>query len=147
MDAKTCRLTGQHIIGELQIIWESPYSLKIGLKEAMKYAIVIGIKNIEAYNKVLMDHFRNNMSMLRNVNVLEKGSSTCNILTFKKKNVSLEKVQQALDGSHIFHSVSRRDVAVIDFDRKNVDWAIRLAPHYFNTTEELDKAMEVIDAI
>ena len=59
----------------------------------------------------------------------------------------MEKAQQVLDNSNIFYSVSRLDNAVIDFDRKNVDWAIRLAPHYFNTTEELNKATEVIDAM
>lgn len=127
--------------------WESPYSLKIGLKEAMKYANEIGIQHIEAYNQELVGHFRNDLSQLKHVNVLEKGSRTCNIITFKKMNVSLEKVQQALENSTIFYSVSRRDYAVIDFDRKHVDWAIRLAPHYFNTTEELNKALEVIDAM
>jgi selenocysteine lyase/cysteine desulfurase len=32
---------------------------------------------------------------------------------------------------------SYRNFAVIDFDEKQVEWAIRASPHYFNTTEEV----------
>ncbi|HAD11954.1 MAG TPA: aminotransferase, partial [Saprospirales bacterium] len=35
--------------------------------------------------------------------------------------------------------ISPRVAAVIDFDRKAVDWALRVSPHYFNTEEELDQ--------
>ena len=31
-----------------------------------------------------------------------------------------------------------RDYAVIDFDEKEVRWAIRVSPHYYNTIEEID---------
>jgi len=32
---------------------------------------------------------------------------------------------------------SYRNFAVIDFDEKQVEWAIRASPHYFNTTAEI----------
>ena len=31
-----------------------------------------------------------------------------------------------------------------DFDRKGVQWALRLSPHYYNTMEEVDRVFEVL---
>ena len=33
------------------------------------------------------------------------------------------------------------------FDKKGVDWAIRISPHYFNTIEEIDMVCEIIKSI
>lgn len=37
--------------------------------------------------------------------------------------------------------------AVIDYDRKGVDGALRISPHYFNTREELDALMDALREI
>jgi selenocysteine lyase/cysteine desulfurase len=33
---------------------------------------------------------------------------------------------------------------LIDFSKKEVNWAIRLSPHYFNTAEEINATAEII---
>jgi selenocysteine lyase/cysteine desulfurase len=42
---------------------------------------------------------------------------------------------------------SYREFAVIDFGEKNVDWAIRASPHYFNTEEEVDIFIDALKMI
>ena len=37
-----------------------------------------------------------------------------------------------------------RNFAVIDFDEKQVQWAVRASPHYYHTKEELAIFLEVV---
>jgi len=34
-------------------------------------------------------------------------------------------------------SVGHKHFALIDFEAKHVDWALRISPHYYNTEEEV----------
>lgn len=42
---------------------------------------------------------------------------------------------------------SYRNFAVIDFDEKGVEWAVRASPHYYNTLEEVDQFIEAVEEI
>jgi selenocysteine lyase/cysteine desulfurase len=50
----------------------------------------------------------------------------------------------ALRARGVNTSVSPRDVAVLDFDDKGVDAALRLSPHYFNTPQDVDAAVAAL---
>jgi selenocysteine lyase/cysteine desulfurase len=53
--------------------------------------------------------------------------------------------KQALDGRGVNSALSHREFAQYDFGvDKDVDWAIRLSPHYYNTAEEVDVVVDVI---
>lgn len=127
--------------------WEAPYALIVGLAEALRYLRSVGIGNIMDYNQQLMSKFRANMNSIPGVTVFDYGSKTCNILTFRKEGKSLEEIKSALNSNNVFFSVSEREWGLIDFDGKGVDWVIRLSPHYFNTTEEIDRVSEDIENI
>jgi selenocysteine lyase/cysteine desulfurase len=43
-------------------------------------------------------------------------------------------------------SPSRED-AVIDMDEKGTSEALRISPHYYNTTDEIDTAVETLQEI
>jgi len=124
---------------------EKPYALKVGLVEALKYLNKLDIKKVEEYNKKLMSHFRSELSTLQDVLVFDKGTVKCNILTFTKKSKSLDDMTLHLNNNSVIHSVSHKRWGIIDFNKKGVDWLIRLSPHYFNTTDEIDKVIQVID--
>jgi len=127
--------------------WERSCALKMGLIETLKYLNKIDIENVEAYNSNLMEHFRRNLSSIPDVKLYDKGSKKCNILTFNKHNKSLEEILMALKSNHVFFSVNHKHWGIIDFEKKGVEWLIRLSPHYFNTIEEIDKACEIIEGI
>ena len=127
--------------------WERPYALVIGLTEAFRYASEIGIKNIETYNQNLMSRLRENLLGIPGVSLFDKGSRKCNILTFLKEGKSLLTVKEELHKNNVFFSVSNLEWGVIDYRKKGIDGTIRLSPHYFNTSEEMDRVAEVIDSI
>ena len=75
---------------------------------------------------------------------MDHGSKLSNIITLYHPNFQLEKVTSQLDEHQIYYSIARKSMAFLDFAQKGVDWAIRLSPHYFNTIEELDEAIDIL---
>lgn len=127
--------------------WEKPYAFLVGFGEALRYANEVGIDNIESYNEKLMVRLRDNLSSLSKVKLFDFGSKTCNILTFRKENKSLEEVAKELEANKVFFSISKKTSGIIDFNKKGIDGVIRLSPHYFNTLEEMDLVAEIIESI
>lgn len=127
--------------------WERPYALMVGLTTAIRYANELGMQNIQHRNQVLIKRFRTNLAAIPNVQTFDKGSRTCNILTFRKGGKSEERIAQVFNKNKVYFNVSTKNWGVIDYAKKGVDWTIRLSPHYFNTIEEMDKVAEIIDRI
>ena len=38
-------------------------------------------------------------------------------------------------------------MAQIDFEHKGIDWAVRFSPHYYNTKEEVDTVVRVLEKL
>ncbi|MGB0523097.1 MAG: aminotransferase class V-fold PLP-dependent enzyme [Flammeovirgaceae bacterium] len=128
-------------------MWEQPYALVIGLKETIRYANRIGMEAIHQYNQQLMQQFRSQLAQVSKVRIFDQGTQTGNILTFAKAGRSLEEHHQHLNRHNVFFSTSQRTGSLIDYGKKNIDWAIRLSPHYFNTIDEVEQVVEIIEAL
>jgi len=44
----------------------------------------------------------------------------------------------------VYFSMSFRNFALIDFTKKDLDGVIRFSPHYFNTSQELEKIIAIL---
>lgn len=127
--------------------WEMPYALLLGLREAIAYALQVGIGQIEAYNQHLVGQMQERLASLEGVQCFDRGSHRAAILTFRKAGKSLEATQAYLDAHDVYYSVVQQSSAQYDFAKKGIDWAIRLSPHYFNTSEEIDNLCHLIRAL
>ncbi|HVM87032.1 MAG TPA: aminotransferase class V-fold PLP-dependent enzyme [Puia sp.] len=125
-------------------MWEFPYAALVGLTEAIGHANRLGLSEIYSYNKPLVQNLREGLMAIGGVQVLDKGSVKSNIVTFHKSGMALDKLKAILKNEKIYFSISLRENARIDFDKKKADWAIRLSPHYFNTKEEIENALHAI---
>ncbi len=123
--------------------WETSISSILGFTEAAKYADKIGLQTIETYNKKLAESLRNG---LRNngLRVLDQGNNLCSIVTFCAADHSTENIYKILKENNVYFSVSNKSNALIDFTLKNLDRAIRLSPHYFNTQDEIDQVVRML---
>lgn len=128
-------------------MWEKSYALQLGLAEAIRYANEIGLDRIADYNAQLMKKFRDNLNAIEGVKMYDRGSHQCNILTFRKDGKSLDTIKTKLEANNICFSVSEKEWGFIDFNKKGVDWVVRLSPHYFNTMEEIDQVSNAIESI
>jgi len=98
-------------------------------------------------NKELTSKLRVNLNEIKDVTMYDKGSVTSNIVTFRKEGKTLEEIKEKLNQHKVFFSVSSSPWGIIDFNKKGVDWVVRLSPHYFNTEKEINKVSEIIEWI
>ncbi|MFN8342790.1 MAG: aminotransferase class V-fold PLP-dependent enzyme [Cyclobacteriaceae bacterium] len=126
--------------------WELPYALVMGARAAMDYALDIGLDAIALRNAGLCARVRKGLVAL-GLSPLDHGRNLSSIITVTVPGWDPVKLKKALLERRINTSITYREFAVIDFGKKNVDWALRLSPHYFNTDEEVDQLLLALKEI
>lgn len=119
----------------------------IGCTKAIEYALSIGMKNIESHGHSIANKLRTLLGKLSHVKMLDRGINLGNIITFQIPSLGLQATEENLQQNNIFYSVTFKRSAIIDFKEKDVDYAIRFSPHYFNTKEEVDQVVEIIKSL
>jgi len=127
--------------------WELPYALVLGSKAAIDLALAVGINEIQVQNKYLCNLVRKAVSGIDHLRLLDIGENQSSIITVQIHNRKPQEVLLELRQQGINTSVGYRSFALIDFDAKHVDWALRISPHYYNTEREVEKLILAIKKI
>jgi len=118
--------------------WEFAYALLLGMGEAAQYALNIGLGRIEAIASGLADYTRDRLAALNGVRVLDRGRKQCAIVTAEFAGHDARDIMLRLREEAINTNASLREYAVLDMDDKRAASALRISPHYYNTTREID---------
>lgn len=124
--------------------WEMPPALTLGSKVAIEYALGIGLDKIESRVRRLADLTRRLLATLPGVRVLDQGRTLCGIVTAHCPRWDSKALMERMAQHGINVRTSPLYVAQIDFPRKGVEWALRISPHYYNTEEEIERAVRAI---
>ena len=124
--------------------WERSYALMEGTTAAIDYALEVGMEEIAAEVQHLASYVRSALQTIPEARVLDQGENLCGIATVHFENKNPDDILNYLLKKNINTSIARKNHAVIDFDKKEVEWALRIAPHYYNTIEELDTTIEFL---
>jgi selenocysteine lyase/cysteine desulfurase len=127
--------------------WEFAYALVLGLGAAARYAGAIGLATIEQRARALAVRLRHGLADLPGVRLLDHGRELAAIVTAEVPGWHAPELVQALRARGINTSAAMREYAVIDMDGKRAATALRLSPTYYNTTDELDAALEALRAL
>jgi len=127
--------------------WEFAYALVLGSKVAIEYCLKIGEDKIWQQVQTLSKYMRTELSKINKVRVLDKGPEVGGLVTFTVEGSQPKYIVDELLKRKINVVPSFRNFAVIDFDEKKVQWAIRASPHYYNTVEEINLFIEVVKEI
>jgi selenocysteine lyase/cysteine desulfurase len=127
--------------------WELPYALVLGMSEAARYALNVGVETASARAFGLAAELRGELGRIPGVRILDEGSRVCAIVTAAIKGWDASEVVKALAARRINVVASLREYAIMDFDQKQVTSAVRLSPHYYNTSDEIGSAVECIREI
>lgn len=122
--------------------WETSYALMMGCKEALKYLISIGIRDIEARNAELIGKLKNALGKIGRIRLLDRGAQQCSIVTFSIDGSKEATMQFYHDHSVNVYTITKSS-AVIDFQNKGIDWVVRVSPHYYNTESEINRFAEL----
>jgi selenocysteine lyase/cysteine desulfurase len=124
--------------------WESSYALVLGLGAAARYALEVGLEIAGDRARDLARYVRQRLAELPKVSVLDRGPALCAIATAKVEGRDAKELKLALRARRINLSSPEREDAVIDMDEKHASSALRISPHYYNTREEIDTAVDAL---
>lgn len=124
--------------------WEFPYALVLGLGEAARYALEVGVETASARAWMLAARLRAGLEEIAGVRVLDRGVVQCAIVTFSMATGSAQEVVDFLTARKINAVASLREYGRLDFGSKGVDGAVRLSPHYYNREAEVDAAVAAV---
>ena len=127
--------------------WETAYALMMGSREALKYALSLGIENIEARNNELNLKLRTALADIDSICLQDKGKQQCSIITFSIQNRNEMATKKYFTDNKINIYTTSKTSAIIDFAQKNVEWVVRVSPHYYNTDKEIDTFVEKVKKI
>jgi len=127
--------------------WEFAYALMFGLGAAAQYALDVTLETARDRSRDLAAYVRERLARLTGVRVLDRGKELCAIATAEIEGWHSRDVKLALRRRRINTSSPEREDAVIDMDSKQVTSALRISPHYYNTREEIDSAVEALSEV
>jgi len=127
--------------------WEFAYSLVLGMGEAARYALNVGIERGGRRARELAATLRGKLGGLDGIRVLDRGSELAAIVTIEVAGWDAQELSKLMRTRGVNTSASLRAYAVIDMDEKRVASALRLSPHYYNTEEEIDRVVETLRAV
>jgi selenocysteine lyase/cysteine desulfurase len=127
--------------------WEFAYSLVLGLGEAARYALEVGVERGGRRARDLAATLRGKLSGLSGIRVLDRGLELAAIVTVEVPGWDATDLSKLLRTKGVNTSASLRAYAVIDMDEKRAASALRLSPHYYNSEEEIDRAVETLRAL
>ena len=125
-------------------LWENASANVIGLAEALRYLNQLNINDVEKMNVQNGATLRQLLSKIEGVRVLDQGVRLGSIVTFAVEGITPEAMKVALKKHNLNFSMSFRHFALVDYNKKDVDWAIRFSPHYYNTQAELESAAKAV---
>ncbi|KUJ37207.1 aminotransferase [Streptomyces albus subsp. albus] len=124
--------------------WEFPYATVLGCVAATRYARNVGIDAIAQRTPALAARLRDRLRPVPGVRVLDRGRHLAALVTFAADGWQPEPFKAALDARGINSALSFREFAQFDFGDKDIDWCLRLSPHYYNTEEEVDQVADAV---
>ena len=127
--------------------WEFAHALVLGLGAAAEYALKVGIDTTGERARQLAEYARVHLATIPGVRVLDRGPRLCAIVTVAIADRDTTEIKLALRARRINTSSPHREDAVIDMDEKRTASALRISPHYYNTTEEIDLAVAAVTEI
>jgi selenocysteine lyase/cysteine desulfurase len=127
--------------------WEFSYANLLGIGEAARYALTLGVDRTWARARALARHARQRLASLPGARVLDRGEELCAIVTVAIEGRDPPEIVHALREKGINTSALDRASGVIDFDEKGVEGALRVSPHYYNTEDEIEALVEALGAL
>ncbi len=125
--------------------FEQPVAAVIGLGVAIGETLALGIDAIAGRIGALAEGLRARLDAVPGVTVRDGGQERSGIVTFTVDGVDAADVRSRLSGAGVNVSTSGVAAAQLDLGGKDYDAVVRASPHVYNTTEELDRLLDVVE--
>jgi len=92
----------------------------------------------------LVAHLTKALAEIDIVTLQDRGRQRCNIVTFSIHGKDPENTKKHFTSNGINIYIMTKASAIIDFGEKDIEWVVRVSPHYYNTENEIDRFIEVL---
>jgi selenocysteine lyase/cysteine desulfurase len=123
--------------------WEFSYALVLGLGEAVRYALEVGIGSSGGRAIALAAWAREALRALPGIRIADRGRRLCAIVTAEVIGHDAADVVQRLRRQGINIHLSNPE----DGEGGSATPVLRISPHYYNTREELEAMVQATAAI
>jgi selenocysteine lyase/cysteine desulfurase len=127
--------------------WEHSYVNVLGLGAAVRQALDVGFDAIGARTRALGAALRDRLDALPGVRTHDRGVTRCAIVTASVEGVPADEVVARLREKGVNVSVTVPEDTQFTTEIRGLPPLVRLSPHYYNTEEELDRAVEELAAL
>jgi selenocysteine lyase/cysteine desulfurase len=127
--------------------WEFAWALVLGTGATAAYTNALGLEPIRERVRALAADLRSRLSALPGATVLDRGAELGATVTASFAGREPAALVADLRRKHVNTSSQTRIDAVIDYDDKGVDGALRMSPHYFNDASDLDALLDGLSEI
>ncbi|MCO1660243.1 aminotransferase class V-fold PLP-dependent enzyme [Pseudonocardia sp. S2-4] len=125
--------------------WENSYVNVVGLGSAVRQAIDLGLDAVARRAVALGERLRRGLDDVPGVRTHDREAERCAIVTADVRGRDTADVAAALGAEGI--NVSTTVPGHNQLDERGVHPLVRFSPHYYNTVEELDRAVAAVAAI
>ena len=127
--------------------WEFPYALVLGLGEAARYALDAGIEATGARAVELAAEVRKKASALPGVRIADRGACLCAIATVEVADKDADDLVGRLRQAGVNFNVSQMGEGPYNAPEAGSPKVLRISPHYYNTSEEIDSAVAALGGL
>lgn len=127
--------------------WENAYALHAGLGAALVYLEDIGIAAIEARIRHLAGFCRERLGTLPGAQVRDLGTNPCGIVSVEIAGQDAVGLCAELGARGFAIGTSSRASTRIDAERRDLPTLLRIAPHYYNTEDEIVRCVETLGTL
>ena len=124
--------------------WEVNYANVLGLGAAARQALDLGMHAIGRRAFALGARLREGLAAVPGVTTYDLGPRPCAIVTCKIGSMPAEETAAALAAHGVNVTVTDPAQTQFDTEERGVHPLVRFSPHYYNTQEELDRAVEIV---
>jgi selenocysteine lyase/cysteine desulfurase len=127
--------------------WENSYVNVVGLASAVEQALEVGLDRVGERSRRLGAALRDQLAALPGVTVHDLGREKCAIVTAKVAGHDAADVADALVGKGVNVSYTVDRHTPFDTEARAVHPLVRFSPHYYNTDDEITRAVEAVAAL
>lgn len=127
--------------------WEFPHALVLGLGAAARYALDQGMGEGSPRSVELGAYIRERLRELPGVEVADRGAQVCAIVTARAHGWDAKPLVEGLRRAGVNTSAANLGggpILRLDEERRPL---LRISPHYYNTREEIDRALGALEEL
>ena len=124
--------------------YEVSFASMVGLATAAREAIELGMEDIERRAVALGERLRTSLASIDGVTVHDTAARRSAIVTFSVAGSTAGAVVSEAARAGVRINESSATWAALDMGAKGLDRIVRASPHYFNTDDDLDRLVDVV---